>query len=394
MASAHTIAPQPTSPNSAREPSIQMDRNPAPAGAELSVVIPTYNERANVDELILRLRDCLSGIHWEVIFVDDDSPDGTAERVREWALRDCRVRCIQRIARRGLSSACVEGILSSSAPLVAVMDGDLQHDETVLPLMLQTLNADPALEMVVASRYVSGGGVGDWAQNRVTVSRLATVLGRRLLNVDLRDPMSGFFMLRRQPLTPVLAHLSNRGFKILVDILSSAPRPVRLVELPYRFRARRSGQSKLDAMVAWEFLLMLLDKLLGRWVPTRFISFVLVGGFGAVVHMSLLSLLFRGGLLSFFAAQATATLVAMTSNFLFNNLLTYRDRRLHGWAMLRGWLSFMLVCSTGAVANVGAASLLFQQNTQWALSALAGILVGTVWNYTMTNLFTWKGGQQ
>lgn len=362
--------------------------NPPP---ELALIVPTYNEAAAVAEVVRRVAAVLDGIAWEIIFVDDDSPDGTAERVRELARHDARVRLIQRIGRRGLSSACIEGMLATTAPLLAVMDGDLQHDETLLPVMLETLKT-AALDIVIGSRYVAGGGVGGWNTQRQRMSRLATRIGQRLIRAELHDPMSGFFMVRASVIHNCIHRLSGVGFKILLDIFFAAPTPLRFQELPFTFRQRETGASKLETAVLWEYLLMLAQKLIGTRIPVRFIAFSLIGGLGVAVHMAVLwPLLHWFGTSAFLAGQMAATLVAMTSNFFLNNILTYRDQRLVGRQLLWGWLSFVLVCGLGALANVGIANALFQQgHSGWFLSALAGILVGAVWNYAVTAVYTWK----
>ena len=355
----------------------------------LAVIVPTYNERENVEEVVRRLRQCLGPLAWEVIFVDDDSPDGTAGEVRRIAARDPHVRCLQRIGRRGLSSACIEGMLATAAPYLAVMDADLQHDETLLPRMLDILQQGET-DIVVGSRYVAGGGVGDWKQSRIRISRIANSLSRAIFRADLSDRMSGFFMVRRDAFEAAARNLSGVGFKILLDLFASSPRPLRYRELPYKFRRRHAGVSKLDAQAAWAYLMLLLDKLFGRFLPVRMTSFLLVGGFGVLVHLAVLVAVFKGAGQSFVASQWTATLVAMVSNFALNNALTYRDVRLRGWRWFRGLISFVLACGIGAVANVGVASYLFEQHTQWTLSALAGVAVSTVWNYTITSLYTWN----
>ncbi|TCT21264.1 glycosyltransferase family 2 protein [Thiobaca trueperi] len=357
---------------------------------ELAIIVPTYKEADTVAELARRLSIALDGIAWEIIFVDDDSPDGTAARVRELARRDARIRVIQRIGRRGLSSACIEGMLATSAPFLAVMDGDLQHDESLLPTMLQTLR-DEELDIVVGSRYVAGGGVGDWSDRRQSMSRFATRIGQRLIHAELQDPMSGFFMVRADVVQSCVRRLSGVGFKILLDIFSSAEQPLRFRELPFVFRQRHAGDSKLEQAVLWEYLLMLTQKVIGPVIPVRFIAFSLIGGLGVFVHMAVLwpILTLLGG--GFLLGQAIATLVAMTSNFFLNNLLTYRDMRLRGRQLLWGWLTFVLACGVGALANVGIANYLFEQgDSGWFLSALAGILVGAVWNYAVTAVYTWK----
>jgi len=373
-----------------------MPDNPAPSlpcpPPELAVVVPTYCEADNVAEIVRRLDAVLAGVDWELIFVDDDSPDGTAERVREIARRDRRVRVLQRVGRRGLSSACIEGMLATPAPYLAVMDGDLQHDETLLPRMLEVLKRDD-LEIVVGSRYVEGGGVGDWNVRRQSMSRLATRIGQVLIRADLQDPMSGFFMVHAPVIQENVRRLSGVGFKILLDIFSASPRPLRFRELPFTFRPRQAGASKLDNAVLWAYLLMLIQKLLGPMIPVRFIAFSLIGGLGVFVHLAVLwPILKLAGDQAFLAGQTTAALVAMTSNFLLNNIITYRDMRLRGKALLWGWLSFVAACSVGALANVGIANYLFEGgHSGWVLSALAGILVGAVWNYAVTAVYTWRG---
>lgn len=358
-------------------------------GPELSVIVPTVNERDNLHELVRRLHDCLRGVEWEAIFVDDDSPDGTADAVRAIACRDRRVRILHRVSRRGLSSACVEGLLSSSAPYLAVMDADLQHDENLLPAMLAALKEDAA-DVVIGSRYVDGGSTGALEPNRVVASRVATRLSQWVVKSTVRDPMSGYFMLKREVMHEALPRLSQIGFKILLDILVSVSRPLRIREMPYTFRNRHAGESKLDGTVAWEYLLLLLDKSLGRYVPVRFIPFAVIGGLGVFVHMAVLWAVHHKAGLGFAAGQTAATLVAMTSNFFVNNAFTYRDRRLKGRSLLTGWLSFSIACSVGAFANVGIATYLFRAQTAgWIGSALVGIVVGAVWNYAVTSVYTW-----
>ncbi|MGH8258250.1 MAG: glycosyltransferase family 2 protein [Steroidobacteraceae bacterium] len=355
---------------------------------DVSVIVPTFSESGNVLELHARLARSLAEEDWELIFVDDDSPDGTADVARALAQRDHRVRCIQRIGRRGLSSAVVEGTLSSSAPLVAVMDGDLQHDETILPALIDKVRTH-GFDLAIGSRYAAGGGTGEWARGRRVMSRLATRLARGLAPHDLTDPMSGYFVIRSAVMRETAARLSGYGYKILLDLLASAGRPLRYVEVPYVFGERRRGESKLDSLVVWESLMLLADKRFGRILPPRLLSFGLVGGSGVAVHFAVLSLLYLREGERFTLAQAAAAFAAMTSNFFLNNLLTYRDRRLRGLGLIRGLASFYVVCSLGAIANIGIASYAFSQRTQWAVSAAAGIIVGTLWNYLATARFTW-----
>jgi dolichol-phosphate mannosyltransferase len=357
---------------------------------ELALVVPTLNERGNIEPFLELLDSALGSIGWEVIFVDDDSRDGTAEAVRAIALRDPRVRCLQRIGRRGLSTACIEGVLASAAPFIAIMDADLQHDERLLPRMLETLKHEP-YDLVVGSRYVAGGGLGQWDKSRAQISGLATRLSRIVCKADIADPMSGFFMMRRGVFEDAMRELSGHGFKILLDLLASSPRPVQLKELPYEFRQRRHGESKLDTMVAWEFGMLLADKLVGHLVPVRFALFAFIGLLGLGVHLLVLRSALGVPELSFAAAQGIATVVAMTSNFFLNNVFTYRDQRLKGWRLLRGLGSFYVICSIGAVGNVGIAAYIFAVDNVWWLAGIAGAVVGSVWNYAVSAVFTWRG---
>jgi dolichol-phosphate mannosyltransferase len=360
-----------------------------PLAIELTVVVPTFNEADNVGLVVERLDKVLAGIAWEVVFVDDDSPDGTADVARAIAARDRRVRVIRRIGRRGLSTACVEGVLSSSAPYFAVMDGDLQHDDSVLPGMFARLRAED-LDIVVGSRYASGGDAkGLSSRQRETISRLGGRIARLILHADLTDPMSGFFVMSRNVFDETVHHLSQQGFKILLDIFASAPRPLRFAELPCRFHARQHGESKLDTKAAWEFGMLVVDKLVGRVLPVRFVVFAFVGGTGLIVHLATLALAGLAGF-NFTLSQTIAVIVAMTWNFLLNNIITYRDQQLRGIAFFRGLASFYAIGAVGAIANIGVAELIFLRGWVWWLAGLSGALVGVAWNFTMSSFFTWR----
>ncbi|MEY9133078.1 dolichol-phosphate mannosyltransferase [Bradyrhizobium diazoefficiens] len=356
---------------------------------ELSLVVPTFNERDNIIPLLERIKSALYGISWELIVVDDNSPDGTSNQVREIARRDRRIRAVQRIGRRGLSSAVVEGMLTSSASVIGVMDADMQHDETILPRLWQAV-AEGECDLAVGSRYVQGGGMGEWDQNRQLISRGATWLAGLVLKTHISDPMSGFFVVSRQAFEASLPRLSTIGFKILVDLVASAPQPLTVLEVPYEFRTRSFGESKLDSAVVWQYLVLLADKLFGHIVPVRFVLFVAVGGLGLFVNIAALGLGLRVIGLSFLLAQSAAVLIAMTFNFTVNNFFTYRDRRLTGLRFIYGLLSFYLVCLIGAVANVGVGIYIYDASITWWLAGVAGAIVGAVWNYAVSSVFTWR----
>ncbi|MCI4679890.1 glycosyltransferase family 2 protein [Rhodoblastus acidophilus] len=357
---------------------------------ELTLVIPTFNESGNLRELVRRVDAALVGVDWEMIVVDDDSPDGTASLAKQIAREDPRVRCLRRVNRRGLAGACIEGILASSAPLVAVMDADLQHDERILPTMLEKIHA--GADLVVGSRHVAGGSAdAGFSPHRAAISRLAIRLAKDALRADFSDVMSGFFMLRRQIVEDCAPELAPTGFKILADIVASAKQDLKIEEVGYMFRERLAGESKFDVKVGLDFLGLMLNKVSGGRIPVRFIFFALVGLSGVAIHLSTVNLAMAALPVTFTVAQSIAVIVAMSSNFFINNSITYRDSKLKGfWPMLRGLLYFYTVCGVGAVANVGVAAWLYRLYPEVSLSALAGVVMGSVWNYTLSSLFVWR----
>jgi dolichol-phosphate mannosyltransferase len=358
---------------------------PAP---ELSIIVPTFNERANVPILVERLSRLLVSCDWEIVFVDDNSPDGTAAAARAIGETDSRVRCIRRVGRRGLAGACLEGMLASQARYVAVMDADLQHDEALLVPMLDNLRGGRA-DLVVASRYLDGGSATGLSKQRSRVSRWSNALVRHLLGIELTDPMSGHFMIRRDTFEALAPAISSQGFKILLDMLSTAGGRLRTIELPSAFRERQHGESKLDSKIALDFAALVTAKLTNDAVSARFLMFCLVGLTGIAVHLSILSVLLATAL-SFGAAQALATVGAIAWNFVLNNLFTYRDQRLTGWHFLTGLVRFQVICAIGAISNVGIATWIYDYDNVWWIAGLGGALIGTVWNFVVSAAFVWR----
>ncbi|HEY3947893.1 glycosyltransferase family 2 protein [Phenylobacterium sp.] len=357
------------------------------APLELGVIVPTFKEAPNVAPLLAKLEAALRGVVWQAIFVDDDSPDGTAQVVKAIAARDSRVICLHRIGRRGLAGAVIEGALASAAPFVAVIDGDLQHDETLLPKMLKALQEDRA-DVVVGSRYlgVAGADASALGATREAGSRLANWLGRRVLRAPVTDPMSGFFMIRRDLIEAVAPDLATSGFKVLFDILASQKTPPRYLELPYEFRERHAGESKLDNGVVVQYLGLLAAKLSRDLISPRFIMFGLVGLSGVGVNLAILRLLLHIG---FAQAQLIAALGAMTSNYLINNAVTYRDKRKTGLALLTGYIRFVVLCSVPLAANVAVATMVYERGPSWWVAGVAGAIVAAVWNYVTTSRAVW-----
>lgn len=356
---------------------------------ELAVIVPTFNEGGNVSLLLERLAEALHGIAWEAIFVDDGSTDETVPILTAVALNDPRVRLIRRFGRRGLASAVIEGMLASAAPVLAVIDGDLQHDERILPKLLDKIVGQGA-DMAIGTRYAPGGSAEGWQAARLKLSRVATRLAASVLRVRLSDPMSGFFAIRREAFLASLPKLSSLGYKIMLDIVASAPKPLLIAEEPYQFRPRVAGKSKLDVTIALEYGLLLADKTIGRYIPLRFLMFLCVGALGLLVNLAFLAALEATHQLPFWIAQGIAVCGAMTFNFLVNNVFTYRDRRLKGWMLLRGLFAFYLACSLGGAANVMVGSLVIRAGAGWWMAGTIGAIVGALWNYAASSVLTWK----
>ena len=344
--------------------------------ADLAIIVPTYNEATNVPLLVEKLETALVGHAWEVIFVDDDSPDGTAEIVNRIGRALPHVRCIQRVGRRGLSSAVIEGVLSVNAPYVAIMDADLQHDESLLVPMLRLLEARNT-DLVVGSRYIDGGSVGEWSKIRRAMSRVATSLSQLVIRTPLTDPMSGFFMVRRECFLAAAHRLAGNGYKILLDLLSSSAELLRVAELPYRFRARLHGESKLDSQVLIDHALLLAKKAVGQYVPVRplFLAGLLVGA--VVVHLGLLSGALRW--LEFGLAQAVASVFGVVASYLLT--ASFKRRRVDGSAAIANLFSFLMTASIGLAGNLSLAGVLYNETCMWWLAGAAGAILSTVWTH-------------
>lgn len=355
---------------------------------DVAIIVPTLNEAANVERLIERLSVVLAGRGWEVIFVDDNSPDGTSALVRRIARSSRHVRIVQRVGRRGLSSAVIEGALASAAPVIAVMDGDLQHSEDALPRLIDAVAGGDA-DIAVGTRYSDGGGVGDWDAGRVRISRLATRIGQIALGTKVSDPMSGFFAMRREAFEAALPRVSGIGFKILLDIIASSPAAPRIAEIPYTFRSREAGESKIGLRVMADYIELIADKSIGRFIPVRLLKFLMVGALGVIVHLAVLGSLLGFGD-SFLTAQTGAVMVAIAFNFFLNNSFTYADRTLRGWKMLGGLASFYAISALGALANIGIGTWMAGQDERWWIAGVAGVLVGAIWNFAMSSALTWR----
>jgi dolichol-phosphate mannosyltransferase len=369
---------------------------------KVTIVSPTYNEADNVQRLVREVDTALSGIDYELVIADDDSPDGTWAVSQKMANTNPRIRILRRTTGRGLSRAVIEGFLSSSSDYVGVIDADLQHDPAILPQMIAALDA--GAEIAVASRYVEGGGTGTWNAFRRFQSWVATKLARTFLGVELSDPMSGFFILPCASFHRISKQLDSSGFKILLEIVARLA-PSRIEEVPYTFRTRIAGESKLSSKVVLQYLGQLWRlSSVSRYMSVRFIKFAIVGALGTLVNLC--AFLTFAALLGLrdWRISALATLFANLTNYVLNNAWTFVDRGHRGWSLLRGYASYLgfsligMSASTLTFAGLSYAYRTFLEIAQgrkvpYVLALafqLVGILAGTVFNYELNKRFTWR----
>ena len=354
----------------------------------ISVIVPTYNERDNVVPLVERIDSALCGYDYEIVFVDDDSGDGTAEMASSLSSR-YPVRVIVRRDERGLASAVVEGLKQVQGQMVAVIDADLQHPPEVLAEMAKAL--ENGAEIAVASRYVKGGSCQGWGLMRRIISKGAVFLSHVLLPATrgVKDPMSGFFMLDRRVVED--ADLKPTGYKILLEILMMGHfRSV--AEVPYTFKTRARGESKLNARQQIDYLKHIYSLMRRKGELLRFGKFCLVGLSGVLVNMGLLWLLTEVAGLFYLLSAAIGIETSIVSNFTLNDIFTFHDRRSSGLKpLLRRLGKFNLVSLGGVGINLAVLWLLTEHlGLHYLLSNMCGIAVATLWNYSVNTMWTWK----
>ena len=357
----------------------------------LSIVIPTYNEKDNIAKILDKLKKALKDIAYEIIFVDDNSPDGTSREIKNFMKKSSDIRLIHRIGRRGLSGAVIEGIFAATSELVAVMDCDLQHDETKLSEMLHLFSKSISLDLVIGSRFTEKGGISDKAFSKIRElgSRITTLLVKRLLNINSSDPLSGFFMVKKETFLMSADNLQSQGFKILADFLATSGKNIEIKEIGYKFKNRVVGESKMSFLTVLELIGLVLSQIFKGRVSIRFILFCMVGLSGIFVQLFITGTSMF--LINQFAtAQTLGIIAAMTSNYFLNNTITFQERKLKSFDLLRGLFSFYLICSLGAFTNIAIASYVFGFSSNWLISSFVGAIFGAVWNFTLTSIFTWK----
>ena len=357
----------------------------------LTIIVPTYNEVDNISIFINKIKEILKNINFQILFVDDNSTDGTIDKVNKFKERYDNIELIVRIGRRGLSGACIEGIQNAKSNYVAIIDCDLQHDERLLLKMLQTFEKDELLDLIIGSRHVEeGDSQKGLSYLRNLGSQYAIRITQKLLKIKINDPMSGFFMAKKSSLVPLLSKLQPNGFKILADILATSKGDLLTKELGYEFKKRNAGYSKMNFSIILELFGLILSHLSFGIISIRFVLFGFVGFSGVIVQLISTYFFFKIVTLSFFYSHLISIFITMTSNFYLNNSLTFKDHSLAGRSFLKGLISFYIVCSIGAFANIAVAEKIFNSIEIWYIASLTGALVGALWNFIFSSLFTWK----
>jgi dolichol-phosphate mannosyltransferase len=352
---------------------------------QVSVVVPTYNEAGNIPMIYDSLAEALAGRAWELVIVDDDSPDGTADAARALSLKHDNVRCIQRVQDRGLASAVHWGVQAAHGEAIVVMDGDLQHEPALIPQMLDALQAGH--DIVSGSRFMKGAAPG-LSDLRRRLSDWGNRLTNRFLGTALSDPLTGFFATSRRLFLDSIPQMQADGFKVFFDLVYHNRR-VTIRELPFEFQPRRHGESKLQLYVLWLLACDIVSKLSRGMLPPRLVSFVGVGLIGSIFHFSILYASMGMGAV-FWMAQAIATVVAMVFNFTINNVLTYSDDRLRGAAFYKGLLLYSLIASVGIVANVSTAQITYiSLKGHTFIAASTGLVIDVIWRFVVSNRLIW-----
>ena len=357
----------------------------------LSIVIPTYNERDNIIVILEELKKVLKSISHEIIFVDDNSPDGTSAVVKDCMKKSSKIRLIHRIGRRGLAGAVIEGIFAANADIVAVMDCDLQHDENKLLDMINLFSKNSSLDIVIGSRFTETGEISEKAFSKIRElgSKATTFIIKKVLNITSTDPLSGFFMVKKESFLKSSENLQTQGFKVLADFLATSGKNIQIKEIGYRFKNRIAGESKMSFLTTLELIGLVLSQILKGKVSIRFILFCMVGLSGIFVQLLITGLVML--LINQFpTSQTFGIIAAMTSNYFLNNIITFQERKLKSLDLIRGLFSFYLICSLGAFTNIAIATYIFSFSSNWLISSFIGACFGAVWNFTLSSIFTWK----
>ena len=354
----------------------------------LTLVVPTYNESANITLLVEKIAEALSNYKYEILFIDDNSRDGTAD-VIDSLKKDYPVRVIVRRDEKGLASAVVRGFENAANETIVVMDADLQHPPAIIPSLINAINQ--GADIAVASRYVPGGGCADWSGLRKLISRGAIFLAWLVLPAarKVKDPMSGFFALKRSVIEG--KKLDPIGYKILLETLVLGSYR-KVTEVPFEFQLREQGESKLNLNQEYEYLRHLARLAKKSGEMARFLKFGLVGGSGVLVNLGLLWVFTEQAGLHYVLSAVIAIETSIITNFLLNNFVTFSDRRPSGRKGFFGNMAkFNLVSLGGLLINLAILTLLTEvAGLFYMLSNLFGIAGATFWNFFVNNWWTWK----
>ena len=353
----------------------------------LTIVIPTYKERDNIQPLVTRIHAVLQDYPYDILVVDDNSPDGTAEEVRRLAAA-YPINVVVRTDKRGLASAVVDGFALAKGRLLAVMDADLQHPpEIIKPLLDAAVNG---VDLVIASRYIKGGSVGNWSALRRFISAGAGWLAHLLLpgTRSVKDPMSGCFLFDRRILNGV--SLSPVGYKILLEILCLS-RMTTTAEVAYRFENRRAGQTKLSLLTQGDYIRHLLSLMHRSGELKRVGKFILVGASGTLVNLGVLALLTENTGLQLLLSGAVAFELSVIWNFIFNDLFTFQGRTRPGSTFFGRLIRFNTISLGGLIIYLAVLGILTDiMGLHYLVSAVIGIITAFGWNFLVNNWWTWR----
>ena len=359
----------------------------------ISIVIPTFNEVKNIIPLIKNLVALISNFEYEIIVVDDDSPDGTSEEVNKYMKFNKRIKLITRIGRSGLSSAIKEGLIFAQGKYLLVLDGDGQHHPSFVLDMIEEINMNKS-DIVIGSRFLKTSNLEGLSNKRSQGSKIANKLARISLHKNyskVTDYLSGCFCLEREKTKKFIRKIEINGFKFLYELLSLSKGDLVVKEVPLTFKERRFGYSKLDVAIVWDFLVSIIHNLTLRLLPRSAVSFGLVGISGIFVQLFVTSFLVEIFLIEFYKALPFAIMCAATSNFLINNQVTFRSERLKNLDLLIGLLKFLIVASLPVIANVGITTAFYKYiSTDTFFAQIAGIAIVYAWNYLASSSFVWK----
>ena len=355
---------------------------------KISIVVPTYNESKNITPLYENLCKVLPHNDWELIVADDDSPDGTAE-VARCISGAHNIRIINRRRGKGLSPSVIDGVQASHGDYIVVMDADGQHDERLIPEMIRILDTQD-IDVVSGSRFMHGATQRGLNSPRFMLSKYGTFLLNIILNKNLSDPLTGFFSTSRKDFLDLIPRMENQGYKIFAEYIS-LKKQARIIELSYNFRPRLTGESNLNSLVIWNFMVFIVAKILRGKIPEAFLSFVFVGGLGAILHILCFYVTFSYMEVAFHSAQLISTAIATIFNFHLNNRLTFPTRQLRGHVYYSGLFKYFVASSIGIFANVSIATISYEQVHYGAIiSSLLGAIIDAVWKYTFAESIIWK----